>query len=155
MPGSSPLLGLPYPVGTDRVSDGDNVIQALSTALDGTPGKWIYPALGSGWTTGAGLAGAITYRLDGVGNCHIQGSLGYTGGQPAAKAFILPVGYRPSVWISGVVQDLGSSGSTWPFFTWSVLNTTGEVNVGATPAQATLSCLLNIVFSTVQRPTSV
>lgn len=33
MPGSTPL-GIPYPIGTDRVSDGDNAIQAVASYLD-------------------------------------------------------------------------------------------------------------------------
>jgi hypothetical protein len=31
---TTPRLALPYPVGTDRVMDGDNVIQALAEGLD-------------------------------------------------------------------------------------------------------------------------
>lgn len=34
MPGSTPVYGFPYPVGTDRVQDGDNAIQALAEALE-------------------------------------------------------------------------------------------------------------------------
>lgn len=48
--GSTTTHGLPYPVGTDRVMDGDNAMQALAEAVDaqlyagtgapGAPGMW-------------------------------------------------------------------------------------------------------------------
>jgi hypothetical protein len=34
MPASTPLYGLPYPTGTDRVMDGDNAIGALADAVE-------------------------------------------------------------------------------------------------------------------------
>jgi hypothetical protein len=37
MPQNTPL-GFPYPLGTDRLSDGDDVIRALATAIDGHTG---------------------------------------------------------------------------------------------------------------------
>jgi hypothetical protein len=34
MPASTPIYGLPYPLGTDRVMDGDNAIGALAAAVE-------------------------------------------------------------------------------------------------------------------------
>ena len=36
MPATTPNSGLPYPLGTDRVMDGDDAIHSLATALDGS-----------------------------------------------------------------------------------------------------------------------
>lgn len=36
MPGSTPIYGFPYPLGTDPVRDGDNVIQNLATDVENT-----------------------------------------------------------------------------------------------------------------------
>lgn len=44
--------GLPYPLGTDRVMDGDNVIRALAEALDPAPVDLVAAGLtpAAGWT---------------------------------------------------------------------------------------------------------
>jgi hypothetical protein len=34
MPSTTPLFGFPYPVGTDRVTDGDNAIEALARGVE-------------------------------------------------------------------------------------------------------------------------
>lgn len=36
MPATTPISKLPYPLGTDLLSDGDNAIQALAVGLDGS-----------------------------------------------------------------------------------------------------------------------
>lgn len=38
MPGTTPNMALPYPIGTDKVRDGDNAIKALAESLDGLLG---------------------------------------------------------------------------------------------------------------------
>lgn len=48
--GSTTVDGFPYPVGTDRVMDGDNAIQALAEALTG---RTVRVASGVGSITGA------------------------------------------------------------------------------------------------------
>lgn len=64
--GSTTTHGLPYPVGTDRVMDGDNAMQALAEAVDahlygggsapaGAPGLW-QDATGTVVCTDASLA---------------------------------------------------------------------------------------------------
>jgi hypothetical protein len=48
MPATTPVSKIPYPVGTDRVADGDNAMQAIAMALDGL--AWVTLALSAGWT---------------------------------------------------------------------------------------------------------
>lgn len=61
MGGTTPILGFPYPTGSDRVMDGDNAIQALAEAVEdvlspGTDWEPYTPALTAGTNTGAGAS---------------------------------------------------------------------------------------------------
>lgn len=61
--GSTTVDGLPYPVGTDRVMDGDDAMKALAEALTGRSAR---VATGSGSITGAAnvvRALAITFPV--------------------------------------------------------------------------------------------
>lgn len=60
----STIRGLPYPLGTDRVVDGDNAIQALATAIDTRP---MVVCNGSGNATTGGAVIPITAVLDPLG----------------------------------------------------------------------------------------
>lgn len=68
--GSTTASGYPYPVGTDRVMDGDNAIQALAEAVEATVAKggpWAAytPVVGGvGWSLGNGV---VTGRFHRVG----------------------------------------------------------------------------------------
>lgn len=46
MPANTPIFGFPYPVGTDRVADGDDAIKALAERVEGILGGTVGP----GWT---------------------------------------------------------------------------------------------------------
>lgn len=50
MAGTTPKLALPYPTGTDRVTDGDNAIEALARKVeDSIQPAWTRITLVSGW----------------------------------------------------------------------------------------------------------
>jgi hypothetical protein len=136
---NTPRLGIPYPIGTDRVSDGDNAIQGVAVFLDGT--AWTLPALGAGWTTGAPGTGDIRYRKDGVGNVHIQGALMQT--SAGAPAFTLPVDHRPGAAVISGVSGTLTAGT--PIAGWLI--NAGALTVGSLNVQY----LLNIVFCAVPR----
>lgn len=54
--------GYPYPLGTDRVMDGDNVVQALATAVDGWLGKaWTATTIVNVATGGGNGSVAVTF----------------------------------------------------------------------------------------------
>src|SRR5262245_7444184 len=63
MGSTTPVLALPYPVGTDRVMDGDNAIQALAEAVEAKLGF---------------KAGAFTGTTDATGNLNIPHGLSVT-----------------------------------------------------------------------------
>ena len=46
MPASTPVYGFPYPLGTDRVMDGDNAIEALARAVESQIAAAAYKVLG-------------------------------------------------------------------------------------------------------------
>lgn len=60
MPGATPTYGLPYPVGTDPVADGDNTMQALAQEVEAELAR-VDAALVAGDT--ATLAAARTARV--------------------------------------------------------------------------------------------
>jgi len=137
MGGVTPWLGIPYPIGTDRVSDGDNAIRALAEFAEGT--EWVAPALLNGFTTGTP---PVAYRKDGVGNVHIQGPVSHTGNPAPSYVFVLPVGFRPATGFNIASANLvGGIGG------YGVLMT-GEVTVSPLPG----TYLVNMVFSTRPRP---
>lgn len=89
MPATTPNLALPYPLGTDRVMDGDDAIHSLATALDGT--AWVgIAAFANGWTNFGGGYQAARYRKQ-AGELWLEGVI-RPGGNGAA-AFTLPAGF--------------------------------------------------------------
>jgi L-aminopeptidase/D-esterase-like protein len=58
--GSQTAKGYPYPIGTDRVMDGDNAIQALAEAIDTKAGV---AAAGVGTVTVGGSGGSGTAAI--------------------------------------------------------------------------------------------
>lgn len=60
---------LPYPIGTDRVMDGDNAIQALSDRIDALfDNTWVrsnVPPSSSSVSLGAGWGGLVQYGIRG------------------------------------------------------------------------------------------
>jgi hypothetical protein len=100
MGSSTANLAIPYPTGTDRVTDGDNAMQAMAERVDaliwrGT-GLWLPLSVSVGTPVGAGYRDP-TYTRDGRW-VHVRGNLGgYGGGLSAgATVFTLPLGYRPT-----------------------------------------------------------
>lgn len=69
--------GLPYPVGTDRVMDGDDAIKALAEALDP---PWTALTMQSGFSAQAGTPG---FRVI-AGTCYLRGHVQRTTGNLAA-----------------------------------------------------------------------
>jgi hypothetical protein len=93
MPGTTPKLALPYPLGTDRVADGDDAIKALAERVETvSAGDFIPMAVVAPW--GNHSAGEYAgYRL--VGNrLELRGLI--ASGALGTPAFVLPVGYRPT-----------------------------------------------------------
>lgn len=83
MGGVTPVLGLPYPTGTDRVADGDNAIQALADKIeDGAP--WVnwanfkMQATGVDLGLGTGVYKA-RYRFPDERTVEYQGSATFVG----------------------------------------------------------------------------
>jgi hypothetical protein len=84
---------LPYPVGTDRVADGDNAIEALARAI--IPPAWIPMTLIGGWQI---YAGQETPRYRRWGDrVELRGVAQSTSGSGAGNwIWDVPVGYRPT-----------------------------------------------------------
>lgn len=104
--GGTTTNGLPYPVGTDRVMDGDNAIQALAEAIDlktlfsGDSGT-LTPAA-AGFTTAAGasgLTGSVRKRNGIVAVDLIFTAVsGWAAGDVANTNLILiPAGWQPLI----------------------------------------------------------
>lgn len=58
---ATPILALPYPVGTDRVADGDNAIQALAERIEALkfPRGWLGNVALNAPQAGIGISGDI------------------------------------------------------------------------------------------------
>ena len=61
--GSVTAKGYPYPVGTDRVSDGDNAIQALATAADTIAGAGASGVVSVVLSSQTNAATAVTFPV--------------------------------------------------------------------------------------------
>jgi hypothetical protein len=59
MGAQTPTFAIPYPVGTDRVMDGDNAMQALAERVDLMPKQVTDPVNFHGTSAGLGAAAAI------------------------------------------------------------------------------------------------
>jgi len=109
-------LAIPYPVGTDRVMDGDNAMQAIADKLDallagtaswpGVVGDWVSIAYNPATCT----AGQLQYlRRGGVTYVEFQ-LTGGPGGVPSGQGLLasaLPVGFRPAVSCLRLCQGAG------------------------------------------------
>lgn len=84
----TPIYGFPYPVGTDRVMDGDNAIEALARAVEGSI-KAGTAALTTNATGDASitfptpfptsiLVGIVIDAHDGLGITHYKSLTGYS-----------------------------------------------------------------------------
>jgi len=102
MAGTTPILGFPYPTGTDRVADGDNAIQSLAQAVETnliganaavTPGPNI--TVGSSAVYRRGRVGLLVVT-------NLTTGAVITGG---ATILTLPTGYRPPVNWYGTVYN--------------------------------------------------
>lgn len=89
---NTPLTNLPYPIGTDKVINGDNAIKALADALDGNATMGTAAAV----TLGALVTGGGTcYRKPGFVIASVDFTIGAGG---VAASFIVagvPANYRP------------------------------------------------------------
>lgn len=99
MPGHTPNLNLPYPLSTDPISDGDDVIQDLAESIETLwAGPFIPATLINGWTNVGGDGwDPVGYRLFGD-NLQLKGSMTNPGAlTPGTNdaAFQVPVGFRP------------------------------------------------------------
>lgn len=105
MPGLTPIYGLRYPIGSDRLDDAISTIpqlnaQDVESTIAGfggiaSPGSWITPTLEVGSNFGGGYQ-AVKYRKVGT-TVKIRGVLGGLGGGLGAGVtiFTLPAGFRP------------------------------------------------------------
>lgn len=115
--GSTTTNGLPYPVGTDRVMDGDNAIQALAEAIDTkalfTGDTGVITPAAAGFVVVAGQCANLTgnvRRRNGVVAIDFIFNLvnAWGAGDVANTAVItIPAGYLPSVRTSLVCAGNG------------------------------------------------
>lgn len=96
MPGSTPIYGFPYPLGTDPVRNGDNIIRALAedveTVISGQ-GSYV-DVVGQTFDNLSVNNGTVTSRYARVGDMvHFYGSLtfGTTTSMTGTVAVALPV----------------------------------------------------------------
>lgn len=101
MTGSTPILGLTYPLGTDRLMDGDDVMRTFLGQLDTIVG-------GSKAAITAGpnitLGSSEVYRRAKIGLLLFE-NLVTTVGIGSALLCTLPAGYRPPVLWRGFVNN--------------------------------------------------
>jgi hypothetical protein len=119
MPGATPVYGLPYPIGTDRLDDAVTTIpEDLALQLESTlqgfggiaaPGSWAAPSLASGWASYGSDYQAVQYRKVGAA-VYLRGLLVRSGSTYTANTvvFTLPVGFRPSA-INYFFADAGGA----------------------------------------------
>ena len=127
--------GLPYPVGTDKVVDGDDAIKALALALDPRiikAGPWLAftPTWASNGTqptlgTGAVLRGRFFQHGPTAGfQMEMILGTGFTAGTGGAYSWALPAGLVPAAaLIQGVSGRLTNAGK--------VLGLTGQLQPGS------------------------
>lgn len=106
MTATTPIFALPYPVGTDRVMDGDNAIQALASRVEA-----VMAARAAGYLTG----------LTTVGNSPIVGDVSYA--TPAATAPVLPANRRVLVMLDLIVTtNTAGAGMRVAFQRWPIVS---------------------------------
>ena len=133
--------GLPYPVGTDRVMDGDDAIKALAEAL--TPSAWTVLPLASGILVNAGRTPRLRSYGDGtvemVGQIVRQGGSDFgTGSMTVAT---VPAGFLPggAVDIWTIIIAAATPGA---YLRMTVNATTGEIQVAAAPGPTNAAWLI-------------
>jgi hypothetical protein len=113
--GSTTANGLPYPVGTDRVMDGDNAIQALAEAIDAAAlfagNTGVLTAAAAGFTPASGITGLTGSCLRRNGVVAVSFSFTVTAGFPDGEfanrdVVVIPAGWAP------LVSSSLTSGST-------------------------------------------
>lgn len=113
--------GLPYPVGTDKVVDGDDAIKALALALDPRVDDTGWINTGLAWSSGVGPGSATggwqpaKYRRIGK-YVRLNGTVGIGGGVPAFSILVtVPAAIRPAVTFVGAgdyaVDIIGGTGA--------------------------------------------
>lgn len=151
MPSNTPN-GLPYPVGTDRVADGDNAIRALAEAVDPFAGDTGWITVGSGGSApayGAGMSDAspatdYRTRFRRVGKMvTVAVAVQRTN---TLVIFTLPAGYRPSVPVF-VAFGAGAALATMYPPMASILPT-GVVGMGSSTAASNAAFYGTITFPT-------
>lgn len=106
MPGATPIYGLPYPIGTDRLDDAVTTIpEDLATQLETTlssfggvvgPSAWTAMPWATNWSQPAGFTGMRGYSKVGTRVDLSAYALRSTSTSTAnAAVATLPVGYRP------------------------------------------------------------
>jgi len=75
--GSTTTQGYPYPVGTDRVMDGDDAIKALAEALE-ADGTQYTKALTVGQTMTAAAVNNVQWQVPTVNGCNLTRTNAYT-----------------------------------------------------------------------------
>lgn len=95
MGSQTPIYGFPFPLGTDRVMDGDDAIRALAEKVESLSTTWQPITLQSGWIPYGAPYQAPRYRktFDVV---QVQGSIKGGLDGPGNTIFNLPAGFRPA-----------------------------------------------------------
>src|SRR5262245_21823500 len=143
MGSTTPTNGLPYPVGTDRVMDGDDAIAALALALDP---PWVALPLGANMSARAGFA---------VPGCRLVGTrkVELRGGVQKTTAFAnvdvlgtLPANMRPT--IQAQLPIAGARTATPATVAWrlDVAATTGVLTILVDANPATVLSIDGVVF---------
>lgn len=97
MGGTTPIMALPYPTGTDRVADGDNAIQALAERVEAIEaGGWIAMTLMGGWSQYGPPGEPAAYRKVGD-RVEVRGFIRSDNGSAAGNwVWSIPAPYRPA-----------------------------------------------------------
>ena len=125
MPSATPVFAFPYPLGTDRVMDGDDAIAALANKVEAVKAvKTVLPAP----VGGVGIQdadGCSLYRLPGF--CLLRLFCFNTGAVAANTVFnTIPAGLRPVVRSFGIVGFLSGGVGSIPI---DIDPGTGQVKV--------------------------
>lgn len=152
MPADTPIYGWPYPVGTDRVADGDNAIQDLAEAIEATVDG--LPIIDQNFTTSITLGTNVVLNsfLGGVATVGRVGNLAIfrlpfdTTGTLADDAIIatIPAGWRPAETWLGTLAKVSSTGGVATTIT---LDSGGLVRARTALGAADTDYLASLVYS--------
>jgi len=104
MGATTPIYAFPYPVGTDRVMDGDNAIEALARRMEtvmAAPWTAWVPVL-TGWTASSMLA---RYKRDGA---TVVGMLTCVVGGVTGVMAVDPPHPPQAAWLAGLAAPVGT-----------------------------------------------